>query len=269
LTAGQKGLQIFTFGRRAWETKSPTQFPARQTHEASEAIARLHKLNLPDVLFIRQNPKAIDAGAFHNDVVAVGHRNVLLYHQAAFAESIDPVRRWFEKSAAQLHAIEVGETDVSLADAISSYLFNSQLVTDGRGEMALIAPTDARDCPSAGEFLENLPGSGGPIRRVHFVDVRQSMDNGGGPACLRLRVELTQREMGLVLPGVFLTGQLYAQLQEWIQKHYRDRLAPGDLADPQLLDESRGALDELTRILGLGSIYSFQRAKAGQQHNNL
>jgi succinylarginine dihydrolase len=95
------------------------------------------------------------------------------------------------------------------------------------------------------------------------------MDNGGGPACLRLRVSLTQREMGLAIPGVFLTGQLYAQLQEWIQKHYRDRLAPGDLADPKLLEESRGALDELTRILGLGSIYAFQRAKAPDVHPGL
>jgi succinylarginine dihydrolase len=255
-------LQIFTYGRSAWENKSPTHFPARQTNEASEAIARLHQLNRPDVLFIRQNPKAIDAGAFHNDVVAVGHRNVLLYHQAAFAESIDPVRRWFEKSAAHLQAIEVGETDVSLADAISSYIFNSQLVTDGRGEMVLIAPTDARDRPSSRGFLETLAAAGGPIRRVHFVDVRQSMDNGGGPACLRLRVELTQRETGLVLPGVFLTGQLYSRLQELIQKYYRDRLVPGDLADPQLLEESRRALDELTMILGLGSIYPFQRAQA-------
>jgi len=266
LTAGQKGLQIFAYGRGAWETKSLTHFPARQTNEASEAIARLHKLNRSDLLLIRQNPKAIDAGAFHNDVVAVGHRNVLLYHQAAFAEPIDQVRRWFEEAAAQLNAIEVSETDVPLADAISSYLFNSQLVTDGRGEMVLIAPTEAREAPSARGFLEKLSAASGPIRRVHFVDVRQSMDNGGGPACLRLRVELTRREIGLVHPGVILTEQLYAQLQGWIHKHYRDRLLPADLADPQLLDESRGALDELTRILGLGSIYSFQRAKAPDVH---
>jgi succinylarginine dihydrolase len=125
--------------------------------------------------------------------------------------------------------------------------------------MVLIAPTEARDCPSALRFLENLPAGDGPIKRVHFVDVRQSMDNGGGPACLRLRVELTQREMSMVHPGVFLTEQIYTRLQAWVEKHYRDRLLPADLADPQLLIEGRRALDELTGMLGLGSLYRFQQ----------
>jgi succinylarginine dihydrolase len=256
---GRRGYEMFVYGRCASDPASSARFPARQTREASAAIARLHGLRAADTLFIRQNPRAIDAGAFHNDVVAVGHRNVLLYHQAAFAESIEPVRRWFEEGAAPLHKIEVSENDVPLADAIASYLFNGQLVTDGRGEMVLIAPTEARDCHSARQFLENLAAGDGPVKRVHFVDVRQSMDNGGGPACLRLRVELTQREMSLVHPGVFLTDQIYARLQAWIEKHYRDRLLPADLADPQLLIEGRRALDELTGILGLGSLYRFQQ----------
>ena len=37
-------------------------------------------------------------------------------------------------------------------------------------------------------FLDRLLAGNGPVHRVVPVDVRQSMANGGGPACLRLRV---------------------------------------------------------------------------------
>jgi succinylarginine dihydrolase len=264
---GRRGLEIFVFGRRALAVNSsaPARFPARQTLEASESIARLHGLDPDHVLFLQQNPRAIDAGAFHNDVVAVGNLNVLLYHASAFA-GFDPeqIRSRLGKDECPLIGkdecplIEVAETEVPLADAISSYLFNSQLVSLSDETMALIAPTEARDNPRTREFLDDLLARNRPIRQVHFVDVRQSMNNGGGPACLRLRVVLTDRERSLVNPGVFLTDSLYESLKQWINRHYRDWLAPSDLADPQLLDESRRALDELTRVLRLGWIYPFQ-----------
>lgn len=259
LSAGKRSLEIFVYGRNASDAQSPTRFPARQTREACEAIARLHRLNAADVLFLRQNPRAIDAGVFHNDVAAVGYRDLLLYHESAFAEPIDAIHRWFENHGAALRAVRVSEKEVPLNEAVASYLFNGQLVTDGRGQMVLVAPTEARDCASAREFLERLAAEGF-VGRVEFVDVRQSMDNGGGPACLRLAVELTPPQIESVHPGVVLTGELYSRLQAWIEHHYRDRLLPTDLADPKLLDESRAALDELTRILGLEAFYTFQRA---------
>ncbi|MBA6253573.1 N-succinylarginine dihydrolase [Colwellia sp. MB3u-55] len=40
--------------------------------------------------------------------------------------------------------------------------------------------------------------------------------------------------------------------------HYRDRLRIDDLGDPQLVIESRTAIDELSQILSLGSVYCFQ-----------
>ena len=40
--------------------------------------------------------------------------------------------------------------------------------------------------------------------------------------------------------------------------HQEEELSQEDLGDPMLLDEVRKALDELTGILGLGSIYDFQ-----------
>ncbi len=205
---------------------------------------------------------AIDAGAFHNDVVAVGNLNVFLYHSAAFADPggvARQIRDWFEKAGCQPYLIEVPDSQVPLADAISSYLFNSQLVQLPNQTMALIAPTECRENSLTRRFLDDLPARGTPIRQVHYIDVRQSMNNGGGPACLRLRVVLSDRERSLANPAVFLTDALHNSLKVWIERYYRDRLIPDDLADPQLLDESRRALDELTRLLNLGSVYPFQR----------
>ena len=145
----------------------------RQSCEASESIARLHQLDLKATLFFQQNPEAIAAGAFHNDVVSVGNLNVLLYHARAFREKIaDPIREWFKNNAC--HLIEVPESEVPLTDAVSSYLFNSQIVSLPDQTMALIAPTESRDNPRARKFLEELPNRNTPIRHEsHFVDVRQ------------------------------------------------------------------------------------------------
>jgi succinylarginine dihydrolase len=98
-----------------------------------------------------------------------------------------------------------------------------------------------------------------PIDGARVFDLRQSMRNGGGPACLRLRVVLTPAQRAAVHPGAWLEPARHAQLVAWVERHYRDRLEPDDLADPRLLDESRTALDRLTAILGLGAFYEFQR----------
>jgi succinylarginine dihydrolase len=258
-----RGLQIFVHGRHALAIKENTtnRFAPRQTLEASESVARSHSLNAPPI-FLRQNPAAIDAGAFHNDVVAVAHENVLLYHPQAWANgaaAVQTIRRRAKAMGMELVSIEINARQISLSDAIKSYLFNSQIVTLPDGSMALIAPAECRRVPSARRFLDWLPNAGTPIRRVHFVPVRQSMRNGGGPACLRLRVVLNDRELARTHSGVLLTSSLYDHLTAWVNRHYRDQLAPDDLADPSLLEESRRALDELSRILRVGSIYDFQK----------
>jgi succinylarginine dihydrolase len=241
----QPGLEIFAFGRSAFDPSlaQPSKFPARQTLEASMAIARLHQLDPARIVFIQQNPAAIDAGAFHNDVVAVGHRNVLLYHERAYV-NLDLPGDW--------QLIQVPENRVSLKEAISTYLFNGQLVTLPEGSLSLIAPVECRESQTVHGFIQELLSRADtPIRSVHFVDVRQSMANGGGPACLRLRVVLTDEELARVSPGVIWSDSLRSRLNDWIDKHYRDQLAPDDLRDPKLLDESRRALDELAGILML------------------
>ena len=185
---GGAGIEIFVYGRNA--ERSVTRFPARQSFDACAAIARRHQLNPEQVIFARQSPLAIDAGVFHNDVVAVTNGDVLLCHAGAYLDGpnvISEIRRKFKAICGRDPFIFVAdENELSLADAVESYVFNSQIVTHSDGKMSLIAPIECRDHPRVQNFLRRVLNSKSPIRNVHYLDVRQSMNNGGGPACLRL-----------------------------------------------------------------------------------
>lgn len=257
---GAPGVNLMVWGREAFEAWDDP-YPARQTREASQAVMRRHGAS--GAVLARQGRAAIAGGTFHNDVVCVGALQTLFFHDLAFEDTEET------KAAIRLAAeglfepifVEVASADLPLADAISSYLFNSMLIqAPGDDRLTLICPTETRDNPRSHAVAQSLAGSNGPIGRVEYVDVRQSMRNGGGPACLRLRVVLTEAELAATNPAMRLTDELHGRLSAWGERHYRDRLTPGDLADPTLLDESRRALDELTSLLSLGAgFYPFQR----------
>jgi len=258
---GEPGVNLFVWGREAWE-RWDGGFPARQTRQAFEAVERRH--GVAWAVFPRQAKAAIEGGAFHNDVVCVGTRECLFFHERAFQDRA-LMEREVRSAAEGLFEpvfVEIAEADLPMSDLVASYLFNSQLlVVPGEDRLVLLAPAETRDNPRAHAVAEGLSASNGPIGRVEYVDVRQSMRNGGGPACLRLRVVLTEAELGAANPAQRFTPGLHTTLADWVERRYRDRLAPADLADPLLLDESREALDELTRILDLGGdFYPFQRA---------
>jgi succinylarginine dihydrolase len=261
-----KGVEFFVYGRHAFQggLPEPKKFPARQTYEASAAIVRKHRLNPDAVVFAQQSPEAIDAGVFHNDVAGVGNQGVYFYHEKAYRDGASSLQKlqdsYRQVCGEELRLIEVPAHAVSIADAVRSYLFNSQLITLPSGKMALILPQECESTPSVAHYLKDLASSHSDlIGEMLFFDLKQSMRNGGGPACLRLRVVLTDEEAQAVHGNVFLDETLYATLVAWAKKHYRDRLSIEDLGDYRLLEECRNALDELTRILGLGSIYPFQR----------
>ena len=256
---GTPGVNLLVWGRDAFESWDGP-FPARQTRQASEAVARRH--GAAGAVLAQQSRAAIAGGTFHNDVVCVGALHTLFHHDLAFQDTAathDAIRG----AAVGFEPIfvEVSSADLPLADAISSYLFNSMLVQiPGEDRLTLICPTETRDNPRSHGVAQGLVASNGPIGRVEYVDVRQSMRNGGGPACLRLRVVLTEAELAATNPAMRLTDDLHARLGTWAEHHYRDRLTPADLADPALIDESRAALDDLTGLLGLGTgFYPFQR----------
>ena len=256
---GQAGVEFFVYGRQHWGGQvEPSKYPARQTREACEAVIRRHGLTANRTVLAQQNPAVIDAGVFHNDVIAVGNQNVLFCHQDAFLQSEQVYAELNEKMAGQLQLIEVTREAVSVDDAVKSYLFNSQLLAKPDGKQRLLVPEECQNTPAVWAYLQALQSSGGPIDELLVYDLKQSMQNGGGPACLRLRVALTESEVAQVNAGVWMNDTLYLQLCSWVERHYRDRLLESDLFDPQLLIEVRTALDELTQIMRLGSIYPFQ-----------
>lgn len=259
---GNKGLELFVYGQEATNPSAPKpkKYPARQTLEASQAIARLHQLNDDNTVYISQNPDVIDQGVFHNDVIAVGNQNVLFYHEQAFLDTqkkINEIKQKFGHS--ELHFIEVPTNKVAIQDAVKSYLFNTQIITLPSGEMAIIAPTNCQENEAVHAYLQEVVTLGTPIKQVHYFDVKQSMQNGGGPACLRLRVAMNDTELAAVNQHTLMNDTLFTNLNNWIDTHYRDRLSVEDLADPQVLIESRTALDELTQLMNLGSVYQFQK----------
>ncbi|SMY16389.1 N-succinylarginine dihydrolase [Photobacterium aquimaris] len=258
---GEQGVEMFVFGRYGFDRyqSAPQRYPARQTYEASTAIARLHQLTPQQVVMAQQNPAVVDHGVFHNDVIAVGNQQMLFCHQDAFLDQANIYQQLQHKMGVDFSIIEVPNDVVSVDDAVSSYLFNSQLVTLPNGDVSLILPQECQYNASIWEYIQQLLQAQVGINRVDLFDLSQSMQNGGGPACLRLKVVLSDKERQAVNPAVFLTETLFKRLREWIGVHYRDRLIEADLADPSLLMESYTALDELTYILKLGSVYDFQR----------
>jgi len=259
---GQRGIEFFVFGRYAFDSSQPApqKFPARQTFEASQAIVRKHQLGSQHVVYAQQNPAVIDQGVFHNDVIAVGNRSLLFCHEQAFLDQAGVKRRLTQAMQGDFRIIEVPTRAVSVRQAVQSYLFNSQLLSLPDGRTLLVIPQESQNMAPVWQYLQELVAStDSGIDELKIFDLKQSMSNGGGPACLRLRVVLNEAERAAVNPATLMNEALFERLNRWVDTHYRDRLEEKDLADPKLLLESRTALDELTRILDLGAVYPFQR----------
>jgi len=246
LTSGHRepGVEIFVYGR------SGGRFPARQHEQAGRAVARRHGLDPARVLFVEQSAEAIEAGAFHNDVVAVANERVLFAHEKAFADPAGTHAAIRERFP-QVEIVEVPDAEVSLAEAIRTYLFNAQLVTLPTGEMALVVPDECCESPAVWGWCERMLDGNGPIRQVVPVDVRQSMANGGGPACLRLRVVA---DPATVDPRFLLDEAKATRIEAVIAQHWPEQIDPGDLGSESLGAAVRSARAKLLETLGLAQL---------------
>ena len=246
LTAGhgEPGVEVFVYG----VTGGP--FPARQHIEASKAIARLHRLDPERTFFAEQSEEAIAAGAFHNDVVAVANERVLFAHEKAFADKHRLVD-WCAGRVPDFEFVEVPDDEVPLADAVRSYLFNAQLVTPPDGQMTLVAPTECRHTPSVKAWIDRHLSGNGAIRRVNYVDVRQSMANGGGPACLRLRVQCDPADVD---PRFLLDEAKIGRLEEVVAGHWPESLEPASIQSAEVVATIRQARQALCEVLELGEL---------------
>ena len=241
---GEPGIEIFVYG------VSGGAFPARQHLEASKAIARRHRLNPERLIFAEQSEKAIAAGAFHNDVVAVANERVLFAHEHAFADKA-AIAAACERLVPGFEYVEVADADVPLADAVRSYLFNAQLVTPRSGETTLIVPAEARETASVWSWIERHVAGNGPIRQVEVVDVRQSMANGGGPACLRLRVVA---DPATVDPRFLVDQAKLDRLGKVIERSWPEAINHAELQQPALIAEVEAARAELLQTLDLEAL---------------
>jgi len=262
-THSSPALNLFVYGKHALKTNAdsaqPVKFTARQTYEASTAVARSHQLNPDKIVFACQNAQSIDQGVFHNDVIAVANKSVFILHEHAFQHQLHVLAELKHKADFDLQIIEIRNEQLTVANAVQSYLFNSQLITLPDGSMALIAPIECETNEQVKYIIDNLlSDNSNPITYVHYMDLKQSMRNGGGPACLRLRVPLNKKELASMHQGILINDQLLNQLETWVMKHYRTHLHVGDLADPLLVDEVLEALEALTQLLQLDTIYPFQ-----------
>ena len=247
------GVEVFIYGRDGFALKSKTKvFYPRQSQLASQLTSFRHKLKT--TLFFEQNPEAIDAGVFHNDVICVADRNLIFYHEKAFVNTKTVIQK-IKKCLAPhpLFTICVSEKQISLKDAVSSYLFNSQLLALAKNKWLLLAPLECEKKPAVKQYLKTLPKN--LIKEVCFVPLSQSMQNGGGPACLRLRVVLTKKEAQAIPKRLILTPSLYQKLKSWINKHYRESLTQKDLLDPLFVQEIQTGLNKLSEILQLKNLY--------------
>lgn len=233
----EKGFHLFVYSKSAFE-KRRHHFPFRQAKEASEAVSRQHGLDPSRVIFVKQNPEMIEAGAFHNDVVSVGNQKLFFYHEHAFVDKQEIIQKL--KEIWNIQTFEVPEKLISTKQAIQTYFFNSQLFTLPDDTPLLLAP---KECEILDLSWLPFPSQ--------FVNVTESMQNGGGPACQRLRVVMTEEELKQLPPSILFSESLHQKLCAWVETHYRDRLTADDLKDPSLLEEQTKALEQLSDILKL------------------
>lgn len=252
---GSSGMHYFVYGESHQSAVKPCKFPARQQRIACEAIARNHRLSNESILYLQQSPAAIDLGVFHHDVIGMNTTRVMIVHEEALTTEDQEQLRALVGATNGMVYREVTSEELTVVDAVRTYLFNSQLLDVGQGRFVLIAPTETREHPQASALVQKLIAEG-VIGEVHYLSLRESMRNGGGPACLRLRVVMTEEEAAAIHPGVIFTPAREAALVAWVERHYRDRLTLHDLKDAGWVESLNRAYLELEQIIEMPGLYS-------------
>lgn len=255
---GEAGVHVFVYGTSHNAHALPKKFVARQTRAACEAIIRLHQLDPDRCILVQQHPDAIDAGVFHHDVIGMNTTDLMIHHEHSVIgkkEFLEEIKK--QNNLIYSNYIEIDNKSLTIEDAVASYFFNSQLLALPDGAKVVVAPKEAEENPSANAAFTQLVQSDGLIAKVHYLDVRESMRNGGGPACLRLRVVLSEVEAAAMHQGIVMNDAKYNQIENWIKSHYRDRMHPNDLRDPLLIDALDAAYESLAQLIDLPNLYHF------------
>jgi len=246
----KQGIHLFVWGRSMRHHDGAKRFPARQTLEAQEAITRLHRLDQNLVLFCQQNPKAIDSGVFHNDVIATGHNDLFFVHEEAFVNTAEVINALKKKGPIQVCCIP--KKMLSLSEAVATYLFNSQIVCRD-GATVLIASQEVKKSSGCQKALEKLKSFG--IDDVIYLNLSESMKNGGGAACLRLRLVVNDQEWQKIRPTVIFTDSLYFELTECVERCYPENLRIQELCDPKMQKKIADAYTAIYKIFQTDKLF--------------
>lgn len=247
-STGANGHHVFVYGAAPESVHFPKRFPARQQLAASQSVARLHELSDTKATFIQQSPEAIDAGVFHHDVIGMSHANLMIIHQHACISQDAFVQQMRERG---IVVREISATELSLEQAVKSYIFNAQLVSLPAGGIAILFPQECAEDKAVHALCQQLKHELEMVSEIHFLDLRESMKNGGGPACLRLRVPLNAAELAAMHQGVRFDTRLYQQLERLIESSYRDRVSPADLRDAAFAEEALATHAKVLDVLSL------------------
>lgn len=252
--SGTQGVDLFVYGDDESASNVAKRFRSRQGLDASRSIARVHGLDPRSTFFLQQHPAAIDAGAFHNDVVATSHQNIWLHHELAYVDADKTIaeieKRFHLVTGEALIRYEIAESELPLADAVSSYVFNGQLLPSRTGEITILCPEQVRETPTALRTLESLIDREGPIVLCEFVELRESMNNGGGPACLRLRVPMSEVQWQQLPENFRFSEAIADKICKVIDTTYPTKLELADLTSLDLVQQAKRALEELHRVVG-------------------
>lgn len=243
-------VHMFVYGRMVEGGEAPVRYPARQTREACSALIRFSGLDESRCMQVQQNPDAIDAGVFHNDVIAVSHDGLLLCHEKAFLNQPVVLEELRKKSEGSINIVEVSERDVPLEDAVNTYLFNSQILGD-RNNPIMLLPIECSRNEKVRHYIETDLGPALNLQEIGYLDLQQSMANGGGPACLRLRISLNDAEVAALQGKVLLSDELHRRLVEFVEARYPDSLTLKQLADWEFTKGMINVVQDLYELLGL------------------
>ncbi len=245
---GEAGIEVFVYGKSEAQG-APQKFPARQTLKASQAVARLHQIPNERCVFVQQSMRAIDAGVFHNDVIAMSNKNIMIYHEASFADEPSFLAELKAKAGFELCLIRLSDVELPLDDAVKSYFYNSQLLSLPNGEMCIVAPIEARENTFANAaFAKIVADYGNDITNVHYLDVRESMKNGGGPACLRLRLMMNEAQFAAIPAAYHFNERNYDAICEFVTRNYPEEITPNMLFDNDFAKKTMHISEELLKM---------------------
>ena len=254
-------LHLFAYGKLTdtvgTTTSKSKPFPARQAFEASSAVARLGQLKEDNALFLKQSEYGIRSGAFHTDVLAVGAAHVFLMHEAAF-EDLDSSIQKIKAKLPELHIVCATEKELPIKNAVAAYPFNSQLIKISEKQFLLIAPEESETDPFCRRFLERCQHDLAQKAQIDleliYTSLKQSMSNGGGPACLRLRLLLPEKTIEKLKNTVLLDHSKLAQLRQIVQNRYPSRFTIAQLSDALVHDYNAETIDEICSLFAVNSL---------------